>query len=163
MPRPHPAHMRRRGLVSQVQILGLALEAWSGQSNRRVANNLKWEQALPIVLFQLMLWNPLSNTDQPLQGFNTSLFKPKDSRLWHQTPPPSYVSWVGMDTRLAPIPFNLPANTCVYLYNQQEYKVHRASVHATVVFLLISVENGMVSQVSTQITMVFVGPTNSSY
>ena len=68
-----------------------------------------------------------------------------------------------MDTRLAAIPFNLPANTCVYLYNQQEYKVHRASVHATVVFLLISVENGMVSQVSTQITMVFVGPTNSSY
>ena len=35
--RPHPAHARTRGLVSQVQILGLALEAYSGQSNHRVA------------------------------------------------------------------------------------------------------------------------------
>ena len=37
VPRPHPAHARRRGLVSQLQILGLALEAWSGQSNCRAA------------------------------------------------------------------------------------------------------------------------------
>ena len=37
VPRPHPAHTRRRGLVSQVQILGLAPEVWSGQSNRRAA------------------------------------------------------------------------------------------------------------------------------
>ena len=37
VPRPHPAHVRRRGLVSQVQILGLAPEAWSNQSNRRAA------------------------------------------------------------------------------------------------------------------------------
>ena len=35
VPRPHPAHVRRRGLVSQVQILGLAPEAWSGQSDHR--------------------------------------------------------------------------------------------------------------------------------
>ena len=31
VPRPHPAHARRRGLVSQVGMLGLAPEAWSGQ------------------------------------------------------------------------------------------------------------------------------------
>ena len=37
VPRPHPAHARRRGLVSQVQILGLAPETWSGQSYRRTA------------------------------------------------------------------------------------------------------------------------------
>ena len=37
MLRPHPAHARRKGLVSQVQILGLAPEVWSGQSNRIVA------------------------------------------------------------------------------------------------------------------------------
>ena len=37
IPRPHPAHTRRRGLVSQVQILGLAPEAWSSQSDRRTA------------------------------------------------------------------------------------------------------------------------------
>ena len=37
VPRPHPAQGRRRSLVSQVQILGLAPEAWSGQSNRRAA------------------------------------------------------------------------------------------------------------------------------
>ena len=35
--RPHPAHTRRRGLVSQVQILGLVPETWSGQSNCRIA------------------------------------------------------------------------------------------------------------------------------
>ena len=35
--RPHPAHARRRGLVSQVQILGLAPETWSGQSYCRTA------------------------------------------------------------------------------------------------------------------------------
>ena len=35
MPRPHPAHARRRILVSQVQILGLAPEAWSDQWNCR--------------------------------------------------------------------------------------------------------------------------------
>ena len=35
MLRPHPAQARRRGLVSQVQILGLAPEAWSGQSNHK--------------------------------------------------------------------------------------------------------------------------------
>ena len=35
VPRLHPAHARRRGLVSQVQILGLAPEAWSSQSNHR--------------------------------------------------------------------------------------------------------------------------------
>ena len=37
VPRPYPAHARRRGLVSQVQILGQAPEAWSGQSDRRTA------------------------------------------------------------------------------------------------------------------------------
>ena len=37
VPRPHPAHARRRGLVSQVPILGLAPETWSGQSYCRVA------------------------------------------------------------------------------------------------------------------------------
>ena len=37
MPRPHLAHARRRGLVSQVQILGLAPKAWSSQSDRRRA------------------------------------------------------------------------------------------------------------------------------
>jgi len=37
VPRPNPAHTRRRGLVSQVQILGLAPKAWSGQSDRRRA------------------------------------------------------------------------------------------------------------------------------
>ena len=37
MPRPHPAHMRIGGLVSQVQILGLATEAWSNHWNYRVA------------------------------------------------------------------------------------------------------------------------------
>ena len=31
--RPHPAHVRRRGLVSQAQILGLAPEAWSNKWN----------------------------------------------------------------------------------------------------------------------------------
>ena len=37
LPRPHPAHTRRRGMVSQVQILGLAPEVWSGISNHRAA------------------------------------------------------------------------------------------------------------------------------
>ena len=37
VPRPHPAHARRKGLVSQVQILGLVPETWSGQSYRRTA------------------------------------------------------------------------------------------------------------------------------
>ena len=37
VPRPHPAHARRRGLVSQVEILGPAPKAWSGQSNHRAA------------------------------------------------------------------------------------------------------------------------------
>ena len=37
VPRPHPAHTRRRGLVLQVQILGLAPKVWSGQSDRRRA------------------------------------------------------------------------------------------------------------------------------
>ena len=31
VPRPHPAHARRRGLVSQVGMLGLAPETRSGQ------------------------------------------------------------------------------------------------------------------------------------
>ena len=29
--RPHPAHMRRSGPMSQIQMLGLAPEAWSDQ------------------------------------------------------------------------------------------------------------------------------------
>ena len=37
VPRPHPTHTRRRGLVSQVPILGLAPEVWSGQSDCRTA------------------------------------------------------------------------------------------------------------------------------
>ena len=39
VPKPHPAYTRRKGLVSQVQIFGLAPEAWSGQSiaNHRAA------------------------------------------------------------------------------------------------------------------------------
>ena len=37
LPRPHPAHARRRGLVSQVQILWLAPELWTSQSDRRTA------------------------------------------------------------------------------------------------------------------------------
>ena len=43
VPRPHPAHARRRGLVSQDQILGLAPEAWSGQSNHR--SSIHWNNA----------------------------------------------------------------------------------------------------------------------
>ena len=43
VPRPHPAHVRRRGLVSQVQILGLAPEAWSGQSNPQ--SRVYWNNA----------------------------------------------------------------------------------------------------------------------
>ena len=35
MPRPHPAHARRRGLVSKLQIRGLAPEAWNDQWNCR--------------------------------------------------------------------------------------------------------------------------------
>ena len=46
MPRPHPAHVRRRGLVSQVPILGLAPETLSSQSYRRAALMQKREQLL---------------------------------------------------------------------------------------------------------------------
>ena len=56
MPRPHPAQVRRRGLVSQVQILGLAPEVWSGQSNRRAAvywNNVEASTNTSIVLLKV--------------------------------------------------------------------------------------------------------------
>ena len=46
--RPHPAHVRR-GLVSRVQILGLAPEVWSNQWNCRTALieiMQKWEEVL---------------------------------------------------------------------------------------------------------------------
>ena len=45
MPRPHPAHVRRRDLVSQIQILGLAPEALSDLSNLGVALiGIMWQQ-----------------------------------------------------------------------------------------------------------------------
>ena len=62
-----PDHVRRRGLVSQVQILGLAPEAWSGQSNCRAAFiGIMWEvrTSISIIPLKVMLWNLLSNTEQ---------------------------------------------------------------------------------------------------
>ena len=101
VPRPHLAHARRRGLVSQVQILGLAPKAWSGQSDRRRAFiRITWQQN--------KYFNHTAPSDVMIFIFHTDKFViptltitrlqvfcwPKDLDFWHQTSSPC-VSWVG--------------------------------------------------------------------
>ena len=72
MPRPHPAHARRRRLVSQVQILGLAPEAWSTQSNHKMR---KQEQVLQTYRSNRVIRFIIQHQQfviLQLQGFNTS-------------------------------------------------------------------------------------------
>ena len=84
VPRPHPAHVRRRGLVSQVEILGPAPEAWSCQSNRRVAfigsENKYFNRTAQSDVMKFIIQH-CNSTLTRLQHFG----KPKDSGLWHQT------------------------------------------------------------------------------
>ena len=110
VPRPHPAHTRRRGLVSPVQIFGLALAlaAWSDQWNRRVALiriMQKQEQVLQSYYSHWPICNP-TLTITRLQYFR----KPKDSGLWHQTPSPR-MNWVGCwhETTTTHLDCKLPA------------------------------------------------------
>ena len=102
MPRPHPAHARRRDLVSQVQILGLTSQAWSAQSNRRAAfigimrkqeQVLQWYRSKRVMRFIIQLWpicNYEASTLPQAQGFSLV------------TPDPFLVRGLGLGTRLAP-------------------------------------------------------------
>ena len=105
MPRPHPAHARRRGLVSQVPILGLAPETWSGQSYCRAAfiginaqllqsYCSKWYYEIHYSHWQIC--NPTQ-----LQGFGTSA----SPRIWTCDTRPLLLAWAtcrwGLGMRLA--------------------------------------------------------------
>ena len=62
VPRPHPAHARRRGLVSQVQILGASsrnVERPIISQNSIYWNNADARTATSIVLLKVTLWNSL--------------------------------------------------------------------------------------------------------
>ena len=90
-------HARRRGLVSQVEILGLALEAWSNQWNRRVVFIRIMRKQKQVLQSHRSKWcyeihyshGPVCNPTLPttrLQYFH----KPKDS---DQTPSPWVSGW----------------------------------------------------------------------
>ena len=59
VPRPHPAHARRRGLVSQVEILGLAPETWPERPMKSQSsvywNNAEARTSTSIVPLKVML------------------------------------------------------------------------------------------------------------
>ena len=115
VPRLHPAHARRRGLVSQVQILGLALEGWSNQWNRRAAFiiMLKREQVLQ---FYRSKWYHYSNLYSTLNNYKASVL-PLAQGLWHQTP-----SCMSASNSACCFP-----NHCVYLMPSPMVKFPRPS------------------------------------
>ena len=101
VPRPHPAHARRRGLVSQVQILGLAPETWSGQSNHRAAF-IEIMRKYFNRTAQSMLWDSLSNTEQ-------FVISPADASHTKEWPNPCSLVKIRFSEVLA-----LDVGTCTY-------------------------------------------------